>query len=97
MEDTRGRWTAELIGELSPRFYRRHVEVAYYLTQMLTGHGLFHSYLHKMGKVWDPHCSYCGDPKDDALHTFLRCGKWLCLGCLAKEKAGHTRQGQLIE
>ena len=71
MEDTRESWTAKLIGELSPWFHRRHGEVDYYLTQMLTGHGLFRSYLHKMGKVRDPQCSYCEDPKDDALHTFF--------------------------
>ena len=76
MEDTHGRWTAKLIGELSPWFHRRHGEVDYYLTQMLKGHGLFRSYLHKMGKVGDPQCSYCGGPKDDALHTFFRCENW---------------------
>ena len=70
MEDTRGSWTAKLIGEMSPWFHRRHGEVDYYFTQMLTGHGLFRSYLHKIGKVGDPKCLYCGDPKDDALHTF---------------------------
>ena len=73
MEDMRGRWTAKLIGELTPWFHRRHGEVVYYLTQMMTGHGLFRSYLHKMGKVGDPRCLYCGHPKDDALHTFFRC------------------------
>ena len=43
---------------------------------MLTRHGLFRSYLHKMGKVWDPQCLSCGDPKDDALHTFFKCERW---------------------
>ena len=70
MEDTRGRWTANLIGELSPWFHRRHGEVDYYLTQMLTRHGLFRSYLHKMGKVGAPQCLYCGDSKDDASTPF---------------------------
>ena len=54
MEDARGRWTANLIGELYPWFHRRHSELDYYLTKMLTGHGLFHSYLYKMGNVGDP-------------------------------------------
>ena len=76
MEDTRGRWTAKLIGELSPWFHHRRGEVDFYLTQMLTEHGLFRSYLHKMGKVGDPQCLYCGDHKDDALHTFFRCERW---------------------
>ena len=46
MKGTRGRWTAKLIGELSLWFHRWHGEVNYYLTQMLTGHGLFRSYFH---------------------------------------------------
>ena len=77
MEDTRGRWTAKLIGELSTWFNRRHGEVNYYLTQMLTGHGLFCAYLHRMGKVGSPQCRYCGAQKDDALHTFFHCGRWV--------------------
>ena len=77
MEDTRGRWTAKLIGELSTWFNRRHGQVNYYLTQMLTGHGLFCAYLHRMGKVGSPQCRYCGAPNNDALHTFFHCGRWV--------------------
>ena len=44
---------------------------------MLTGHGLFCVYLHRMGKVESPQCRYCGAPKDDALHTFFHCGRWV--------------------
>ena len=63
MEDTRGRWKAKLIGELSTGFNRRHGEDNYYLTQMLTGHGLFCTYLHRMGKVGSLQCRYCGPQK----------------------------------
>ena len=77
IKDTRGRWTAKLICDLSTWFNRRHGEINYYLTQMLTGHGLFCTYLHRMGKVGSPQCRYCGAPKDDALHTFFHCGRWV--------------------
>ena len=58
-----GRWTAKLIVELSPWFLRSHVKVVYCLTQMLPGHGLFRSYLHKMGKVGTCGAHTAGTPK----------------------------------
>ena len=48
----------------------------FYLTQFLTGHGLFRAYLHKMGKVARPDCAHCDWPPDDAHHTFFHCRKW---------------------
>ena len=75
-EETRGRWTARLIRRLDTWLNREQGEVNYYLTQMLTGHGQFRSYLHKMGKVADPGCVHCGDLRDDPLHTFFQCKAW---------------------
>ena len=75
MEDTQGRWTAKLIGELSPWYSSWHGKVNYYLTQMLARHGLFCAYLHRMGKVGSLQYRYCRAPKDIALHTFFHCGR----------------------
>lgn len=74
--DTRGRWTARLIKQVQPWLERRHGEVNYYLTQFLTGHGYFKSYLHRMGKTGSPDCTYCPGVPDDAEHTFFRCPRW---------------------
>ncbi|XP_033226030.1 uncharacterized protein LOC117178711 [Belonocnema kinseyi] len=44
---------------------------------MLCGHGLFRAYLHKIGKLEKPDCVYCGNDRDDALHTFFECSRWI--------------------
>lgn len=75
-QETRGRWTARLIAQLSPWLERRHGDVNFYLTKLLTGHGYFRSYLHSMGKAAGPECLYCASLKDDALHTFFTCERW---------------------
>lgn len=74
--ETRGRWTARLIPKLETWIGRRHGEVNYYLTQMLTGHGHFQAFLFKIGKVINQKCLYCESPSDTALHTFFECERW---------------------
>lgn len=74
--DTKGRWTAKLIQQVSPWIERRHGEVGYYITQLLSGHGYFRQYLHRMGKVSSPECLYCPGVSDDVQHTFFACGNW---------------------
>lgn len=73
--NTKARWTQRLIPRLAPWLDRQHGEVNYYLTQFLTGHGLFGAYLHKMGKRPEPKC-HCGAANDDPLHMFFECDKW---------------------
>ena len=72
----KGRWTAKLIAEIEPWFNRKHGEVNYYTTQMLSGHGYFQKYLYKMGKTNSPLCIYGCDSFDDANHTFFECERW---------------------
>ena len=75
-DETRGRWTARIIPNLASWLGRRFGEVNFYLTQFLSGHGYFREYLHRMGKVEDPHCRYCQSTCDDAQHTFFSCDRW---------------------
>lgn len=75
-DDGRGRWTARLIPYLRPWVTRRHGEVDFYLTQFLTGHGYFRSYLRRMGKMDSEVCLYCAGEVDDAHHTFFVCQRW---------------------
>ncbi|KAH8252209.1 hypothetical protein KR032_009296, partial [Drosophila birchii] len=46
---TKGRWTHRLIPDISSWVNRRHGEVDFYLTQVLSGHGCFRSYLKRFG------------------------------------------------
>lgn len=75
--ETRGRWTARLIGNIAEWTGRRHGEVNYYLTQFFTGHGYFNDYLYKMGKVESSACQYGDSSQDNAYHTFFECTRWL--------------------
>lgn len=73
---TCGRWTAKLIPNLAVWVNRSFGEVNYYLTQLLSGHGYFRKYLHRMGKCDGPSCIYGDADIDDAEHTFFNCCKW---------------------
>lgn len=57
---------------------RKHGELSYHMTQVLTGHGVFGRYLFRIGKVHTPYCEHCGDEneEDDAQHTLERCPVW---------------------
>lgn len=49
-------------------------EMNYFLTQVLTGHGDFQSYLHRFGKAPSGTCCHCDlGVEDDAAHTLLKC------------------------
>lgn len=74
--ETAGRWTARLIKQVGPWFNRGHGDVSFWLTQFLSGHGYFRSYLAKHNKVTDPTCRFCGYVKDDARHTFFVCPRF---------------------
>uniref|UniRef100_T1HQ86 Reverse transcriptase zinc-binding domain-containing protein n=1 Tax=Rhodnius prolixus TaxID=13249 RepID=T1HQ86_RHOPR len=70
-EEPRGRWTARLIKDVSISIRRSFGEVDFYLTQLLSGHGLFRAYLKRMGKEAQEDCIYCPPVKGDAYHTFF--------------------------
>ena len=74
--ESRGAWTRRIIPDLSVWVERDFGEVNFLTTQLLTGHGLFRDYLHKMGKVDSPACRYGDAPRDDAHHTFFVCERW---------------------
>lgn len=68
-----GRWTARLIPQVDNWVNRKHGEVNFYVTQFLSGHGYFRSYLYKMRKVNSSQCRYCGAAEDTAQHTIFEC------------------------
>lgn len=70
-----GCWTRKLIPNIKKWWERNHGEVDYYLTQLLSGHGCFRAYLHKVQIVEDSACLYCGED-DNAEHTLFYCQRW---------------------
>lgn len=73
----KGLWTKRLIPELRDWVERRHGEVDFFLTQVLSGHGCFRTYLHRFQLAEDSNCPYC-NVEDDAEHTLFFCQRWAC-------------------
>lgn len=73
-QSDRGRWTFNLIKDIKTWMKKKHGSLSFELTQILTGHGSFGSYLHKIGKG-QPECVYCG-MSDHAEHVLLECVRW---------------------
>nr|XP_041630343.1 uncharacterized protein LOC121501883 [Drosophila kikkawai] len=63
-----------LIPDLAPWLQRRHGQLDFYTTQIITGHGCFKAYHHRFKHEDDPYCDYCGsDFTEDAEHAFSVC------------------------
>lgn len=73
----KGEWTRVLIKDLASWCNRRHGQMTYRLTQMLSGHGCFGTYLNRIRKETDTRCHHCGAEVDDAKHTLFECEAWL--------------------
>ncbi|XP_015515706.2 uncharacterized protein LOC107221282 [Neodiprion lecontei] len=46
------------------------------LTQVLTGHGCFADFLHRIGRAKRPDCQHCGGAADTSSHTVETCSAW---------------------
>lgn len=55
---------------------RKHGMLSYHMSQILSGHGCFNAYLHRIRKVESPICAHCGDYIDDGQHTLQVCAEW---------------------
>lgn len=94
--ESRGRWTARLITDLDKWVNRKHGEINYFVTQMLSGHGYFLQYLHRMGKVDRAVCIYGDNCVDDAEHTFFRCERWRIERQSVEEIAGEISPENIV-
>lgn len=72
-EDTRGRWTHTIIGDLRRWLARKHGEVNGYLCQVLSGHGVFRAYLKKRNLSDAAGCIHCHE-EDTVEHAVFKCG-----------------------
>lgn len=55
---------------------RGHGRMTFHLTQIITGHGCFGNFTHKIGKKSTNACDYCGLGADMAEHTVAQCSAW---------------------
>lgn len=69
-------WTKTFIPNLRSWLACTYVEHNYHTTQMLTGHGTFGSYLHRIGKLEKPNCWFCDENVDTPEHTLFHCPAW---------------------
>ncbi|PZC81930.1 hypothetical protein B5X24_HaOG211716 [Helicoverpa armigera] len=54
-----------------------HGALTYRMTQVLTGHGCFGRYLHRIGPEEAPGCHHCADSLEDTVdHTVQECLAW---------------------
>jgi len=72
-----GRWTHKLLPDIARWIEKPPLNLSFHLTQALSGHGCFRSYLHKMNRAEDSYCSYCMDPEDTPEHTLFKCPRWI--------------------
>lgn len=71
-QTTKGIWTKTLIPEIKPWIQRKHGFLSFELTQFLSGHGKFGSYLKKFKIVDNDDCASCR-VTDTVEHTFFHC------------------------
>lgn len=70
-----GRWTYRLIPDVQRWMNRRHGEVNFYLTQVLSGHGYFREHLHRLRLAESAECPVCLVP-ENAEHVVFRCPRF---------------------
>ena len=72
-----GRWTFKLIPNIKMWFNRKHGEINYNLTQFLSGHGGYRSYLHRFGHDISPRCPECPNEDENAEHVVFHCPRFI--------------------
>jgi len=71
-----GRWTHRLIRDVAAWYRRKHGEVSYHLSQVLTGHGCFGNYLNKFCNLESDACAQCREAPDSPEHAVFKCDAW---------------------
>ena len=66
-----GQWTKKLLATIAPWVQREFGETNFHITQCLSGHGCFMSYVTRIGKRSSPICMYCPE-NDDVEYTVFK-------------------------
>ena len=67
------------------------------MNQFLRGHGLFLSYLFRMGKVESPECVFSPGERDNAYHTFFDCDRWTTKKMALEAEIGEITPDNIVE
>lgn len=71
------RTTEAILPNLCRWLDRPHGGMTFHLTQLMSGHGCFASYLFRIGKAESPGCNHCTSGQTDTPeHTLQECGAW---------------------
>ncbi|XP_076301686.1 uncharacterized protein LOC143219700 [Lasioglossum baleicum] len=73
---TVGRITHEIIPNIQEWTDRNHGDLDFYVTQALTGHGVFNTFRQRIGRTQNAACWYHPGVVDDPEHTFVLCQQW---------------------
>ncbi|KAL1487808.1 hypothetical protein ABEB36_015563 [Hypothenemus hampei] len=69
-------WAKTFIKDVKLWTKKEWTNTNYFLTQALTGHGVFGTYLERIGKQQDAECWYCACREDSPEHTIFICPEW---------------------
>lgn len=88
--DVAGKRTVEaILPHFDEWMERSHGVVHFRLTQVLSGHGCFASYLYRIGRLDSPRCLECRELVDDTPeHALQECSRWSVLREELKQKIG---------
>ncbi|CAB0036640.1 unnamed protein product, partial [Trichogramma brassicae] len=75
-QSTKARWTHRLIPNIRVRIERRHGELNYHLTQLLTGHGFFKHHSRRYDHNHSAQCLVCPSSIENAEHVFYHCPRF---------------------
>ncbi|CAB0039254.1 unnamed protein product [Trichogramma brassicae] len=73
---TKARWTHRLIPNIRVWIERRHGELNYHLTQLLTGHGFFKHHSQRYDYNQSAQCPVCPSSIENAEHVFYHCPRF---------------------
>lgn len=95
-QTTKGVWTQTLIPLIDPWINRRHGFLSFELTQFLSGHGKFGSYLKRFRIIEDEDCANCKIP-DTPEHTFFHCALFAEERRTLEESLGSFNVGNAVQ
>ncbi|CAB0037586.1 unnamed protein product [Trichogramma brassicae] len=75
-QSTKARWTQRLIPNIRVWIERRHGELNYHLTQLLTGHGFFKHHSRRYDHNHSGQCPVCPSSIKNAEHVFYLCPRF---------------------
>uniref|UniRef100_A0ABD2WM31 Reverse transcriptase domain-containing protein n=1 Tax=Trichogramma kaykai TaxID=54128 RepID=A0ABD2WM31_9HYME len=75
-QSTKGRWTHRLVPDIKEWVERRHGEMSYYLTQLMTGHGYFRHHSQRYDNNASARYPVCPDETENVEHIFFHCSRF---------------------